>query len=137
MCTRTYQFIKDVGLSHEAARRSHKAEINGQALRREAREHGDRVDDKGSPAQKRPQVFQEGQDLIDGSDQDAEPRADGRQHLSDGPLHGYAPTLTLGYYTRSGEFIVLDSVALPVEATETTVSAGQEADNFTICSTSS
>ncbi len=38
----------------------------------------------------------------------------------------------IGYYTMAGEFIVLDSVALPVEATETTVNAGLEADNFTI-----
>jgi len=39
-----------------------------------------------------------------------------------------------GYYTRTGEFVVLDAVALPVEATETTVNAGLEADNFIISS---
>lgn len=38
----------------------------------------------------------------------------------------------MGYFTRAGEFVVLDAVALPVEATETTVNAGHEADNFTI-----
>ena len=37
-----------------------------------------------------------------------------------------------GYFTRHGEFYVMDSLALPVEATETRVNAGQEADNFMI-----
>ena len=38
-----------------------------------------------------------------------------------------------GFYNRKGEFYVMDSLALPVEATETRVNAGQEADNFIIC----
>lgn len=37
-----------------------------------------------------------------------------------------------GYYNRHGEFYIMDSFALPVEATETRVNAGNEADNFVI-----
>ena len=37
-----------------------------------------------------------------------------------------------GYFTSNGEFYVMDSLALPVEATETRVNAGKEADNFMI-----
>lgn len=38
-----------------------------------------------------------------------------------------------GYYNRHGEFFIMNSLALPVEATETRVNAGSEADNFIIC----